>query len=173
VADDREAEARTSRELVVAVRWTRPRPIDLVEPFEDPCLVSGRDACAVVGDEEPNRAREHLPADPDRASGVAVLHRVVREVEQRLSESPGISHDACRRTDRVLDDRDLAANRDRPDPLDAVVGRRLRAHRLERELRLAGLDPREVEKLIHELREVIHLAFDLRGEVPRGRRVVH
>ena len=151
------------------------RSVDLVEALEDPLLVRLRHADAVVGDREPDPIVERLPADPHLAAGMAVLHRVVGQVEERLAEPAGIGQ---ARGSPVLGARQAAARgtsrRSATGPMRAThVGHDLLGvERLERQLRLARLDHRQVEQLVDELGEVVGLALDLGREVAHGRGVV-
>jgi hypothetical protein len=102
------------------------------------------------------------------------LHRVVREVQERLPQARGVRHDFpslswCRH----LADANAAALGHWSDARDALADDPVRIGRLQRQRRLARLDHRELEQLVHELGEVIGLSFDLRREVTHGPEVVH
>ena len=63
---------------------------------------------------------------------------------------------------------DVATGGNRTNALDHVLDDPPRSDRLDDQLGLAGLDHRQVEKLIDELGQVIHLALDLNHEVATG-----
>ena len=143
-----------------------PRPIDLVEALEDARLVRVRNADAVVGDAEPHALVDRLPADRDLAAMMAVLHRVVREVEEGLTQAGGVrDHPNRRVAGGPAHEPDLASLGNRPDPFEQRRHDVLRIEHLQREVRRARLDGGQVEQLVDELGEVIGLALDLRGEV--------
>ena len=67
--------------------------VHLVEALEDPLSVGERDAHAVIGHPEANAALGRVPSEPDLAASMAVLHRVVGEVQEGLRQ-PGRIGDA-------------------------------------------------------------------------------
>ena len=150
--------------------------VDLVEALEDACLVSGRDADAVVGDGEPDAARRAVPADAHLAAAGGCTSRALWA---RLSRAWPRRDGSARGAQCLADRPASAAARPRcgaaPPPADrsatsatSVPG----SHGLEVQLRLARLDHGQVQQLVDQLRQVIDLALDLVREVARGLRIV-
>ena len=100
---------------------------------------------------------------------VAVLDRVMGEVEERLAQPSRIAERANVRSRALREalDRDLATLGDRRDALDAGGDHGLGIECLDRQDRGPGLDHRKVEQLVDELGQVVDLTLDLRREVPR------
>jgi hypothetical protein len=99
----------------------------------------------------------------------------VREVQQRLSQPARIGRRPCVRSRRLARNRahaDLAAFRDRADPLSHARHDLVRRQRLDRQAHFARLDDAQVEQLVDQLGQVINLALDLQGELAGGGLVV-
>ncbi len=176
VTDDREPQARTGTAEVArfVVLFARgPRSVDLVEAFEDPLPMSERDPDSVIGDPEPDSIVDRVPAEANLSPSVAVLHRVVGKVQERLRQPGRVGGDAnplgvVTRSRPHRANRDIASRGDRPDALRHVVQHPSRVDRLHDELCLARLDHRQVQQLVHELGEVVNLALDLNSKFAAG-----
>src|SRR6478752_7264407 len=88
VARDREAEPRAAGPAAEA------RPVDLVEPLEDPRLGRPRDAGPVIGHGHDDIRLRRLRGDHDLAAVRAELHGVVEEVDDDLPEAILVAADA-------------------------------------------------------------------------------
>ena len=156
VAHDREPEPS-------AAGVPAARLVDTVEPLEDPVVVGGRDADAVVGDHELGELALDAHADLHGRPGLAVLHGVLDQVAQRRHELATVAAhpDTTRQLERG--DVDPAQLGERPDPLDRPVDDVDHVDEIADRL-LAELDAGQLHQVIdragHTVRLVDHAPGD-------------
>ena len=142
----------------------RRRTLD--EEIEDSFEVVGSDARPVVADAERDASVLPRRGDRDASPLRRELDRVVQQVGDHLSEPRGIGLDE----ERLLGDFDgelLSPLRDHVAPgVDRRVHDALQGHGAPLEPDLPAGDPRNVQEIVHEPRQVLRLAAD---DLPRLR----
>ena len=89
MANNRQSETRSSR-------LPASGAVDAVEALGDSVEVTRRDANTLVGHLDLEHFPDHSRGQPNRASIVAVLHRIVEEVDEDLLEPGRVTHELGR-----------------------------------------------------------------------------
>lgn len=129
--------------------------VDLMERSEDQIQVLGRDAKPGVADNYFHDSRGPLHLDAYPALGRGELHGVGQQVEDDLTESPGIGFDNDEWLIRALDEFDGTVLEVWLDDFDRLPEHREQVHCTETEFLLAGLDPSQVEEVVDQLEKMI------------------
>ena len=154
--------ASTNPFAIASPSPSRPPPSPLVAPaverLEDPAALGGTDPRPLV--DRPARPRAvRCRADVDRYGQPArVAHGVLEQVRERALELGGVGPD--RRHVGIDGEPHVATGR--RQPLAGGVRRRPRARPSPARLGAPGLEPRQVEQLVDERRELLAL-LDHRG----------
>src|SRR5581483_11835474 len=151
-AGDREAEARARDGAAGGGRRAE-------EPREDLRLLVGRDADAVVADDDTSTLAVALDADRHRAAGVGELHRVRDEVVEHLGDPRPVGAHRRRRVDRDLD-ADAPVGGGRPRRLGRALGDVAEVDRSEGELDAPRLDLRDEQQILDERVQAVGAAPD-------------
>ncbi len=135
-----------------------------------------RDTAAGIAHADPNALVGAALADYVNLPTVTVvLDRVGQQVQEHLFQPDRVRHDVEAGELVGLEIQvDFALLRQRRDPVHAVGENLLQRNRLERDVGLAGLDPRQVENLVDQRHQVLAGAIDFGrvGEVLLAERLI-
>src|SRR3954470_5280145 len=164
VARDRQAESRAARPAPEA------RPVDLVEPLEDPGLGGARDAHPVVGHGHDDIGCRGPGGHDDLAALHAELHGVVEEVDDDLPEAVLVAPDVPEVVFDLDVEDDSLAFCEQPQALGRVDRDPADIDEVDDTERRATLDAGKVEKLRDHLDEVARLDLDLADPIAHAGR---
>jgi hypothetical protein len=117
------------------------------------------------------RHRPAQAAHPDRTLGAVVLDRVGQQVDDHLTEAHPIGMDhrvACVAT--RIHDADPLLGGQGGDQRQALVDDRIQRHAAHRQLQVPGLDPAQVDQVVHQRQQMLPGPLDLAGVVAGGLR---
>ncbi len=125
------------------------RPVQRVE-------LLGGEAAAGVDNLHLRAVGRLADAQPHLAARAVVLHRVGQQVHEDLAHAQRVGvgvADGDRR--RLADDGDAGARRVAGDEPQRLVGQRVECHPLQLQWQRAGLDPRDVERVVDQRQQVV------------------
>ena len=138
-----------------------PRPVHLVEPFEDARLGGLRDADPMVGHRHDDVRRRRADRDVDLAAVRAELHGVVEQVDEDLAEAVAVAADRRDRLGDIDAEGHALAIGEQAQALGRVDRDPADVEQVDDAEGAAALDPRQVEQLVDHLDEVAGLDLDL------------